>query len=148
MHDFNIDYCNSSSHHLCKLSNLHVFSLTQVVKEPTHCSPSGHSSIIDLALVSDLQSISECTVMPPLANSDHNSVFLKVKMKGTKQNVKSTHRCYWRYDLADFDKARERIEDTDWNTLLKNDDINISWITGKTSFTRSYMNVSLVQPSL
>ena len=51
------------------------------------------------------------------------TVFLQVKMKGTKDKVKSTHRCYWRYDLADLDKARERIEDTDWNTLLKNDDI-------------------------
>jgi len=72
--------------------------------------------------------------MPPLANSDHNSVFLKVKLKGTKQNVKSTHRCYWRYDLAEFDKARERIEDTDWNTLLKNDDINISWMKWRNKF--------------
>ena len=122
--DFNINFCNTSHHHFCKLSNLmHVFSLTQVVKDPTHHSPSGHSSIIDLILVSDLQNVRECTVMPPLANSDHNSVFLQVKMKGTKDKVKSTHRCYWRYDLADLDKARERIEDTDWNTLLKNDDI-------------------------
>ena len=71
---------------------------------------------------------------PPLANLDHNSVFLQVKMKGTKDKVKSTHRCYWRYDLADLDKARERIEDTDWNTLLKNDDINVSWINWKNKF--------------
>ena len=62
----------------------------------------------------------------PLCHSSQTlttTVFLQVKMKGTKDKVKSTHRCYWRYDLADLDKARERIEDTDWNTLLKNDDI-------------------------
>ena len=57
--DFNIDFCNTSHHLFCKLSNLmHVFSLTQVVKDPTRYSPSGHSSIIDLALVSDLQNVS------------------------------------------------------------------------------------------
>jgi len=38
------------------------------------------------------------------------------------------------YDLADSDKARERIEDADWNTLLKNDDINISWTNWKNKF--------------
>ena len=133
--DFNIDFCNTSHHLFCKLSNLmHVFSLTQVVKDPTHYSQSGHSSIIDLALVSNLQNVSECTVMPPLANSDHNSVFLQVKMKGSKEKAKATHRRYWRYDLADFDKARERIRDTDWNTLLENDDINVSWINWKNRF--------------
>ena len=32
--DFNIDFCNTSHHLFCKLSNLmHVFSLTQVVKD-------------------------------------------------------------------------------------------------------------------
>ena len=72
--------------------------------------------------------------MPPLANSDHNSVFLQVKTKGSKEKAKSTQRCYWRYDLADFDKAQERIRDTDWNTPLKNDDINVSWINWKNRF--------------
>ena len=92
--DFNIDFCNTSHHLFCKLSNLmHVFSLTQVVKDPTHYSQSGHSSIIDLALVSDLQNVSECTVMPPLANSDHNSVFLQVKMKGSKEKAKALYTC-------------------------------------------------------
>ena len=55
-------------------------------------------------------------------------------MKGTKEKAKSTHRRYWRYDLADFDKAQERIKDTDWNTLLKNDNINVSWINWKNKF--------------
>ena len=68
--------------------------------------------------------------------------FLQVKMKGTMQNIKSTHRCYWRYDLADFDKARERIEDIDWNTLLKND-IYLSWMNRKNKFYE-IMHVSLV----
>ena len=49
--DFNIDFCNVTHPLFCKLSNLmHVFSLTQVVKDFTHFSPSGHSTIIDLAL--------------------------------------------------------------------------------------------------
>ena len=86
--DFNIDFCNTSHHHFCKLSKLmHFFSLTQVVKDPTHHSPSGHSSIIDLTLVSDLQDVSECTVMPPLANSDHNSLFLQ---ENSKEKAQST----------------------------------------------------------
>ena len=86
--------------------------------------------------------------MPPLANSDHNSVFLQVKMKGIKDKVKSTHRCYWRYDLADLDKAQERIEDTDWNILLKNDDINVSDKLEKQVYEISCMNASFRQPPL
>ena len=39
--DFNIDFCNTSHHLFCKLSNLmHAFSPTQVVKDPTHYSQS------------------------------------------------------------------------------------------------------------
>ena len=68
--------------------------------------------------------------MPPFANSDHNFVFLQVKMKGSKEKAKATHRRYWRYDLTDFDKAWERIRDTDWNTLLK----MMILTSGKTGF--------------
>jgi len=95
--DFNIDFCNVTHPLFCKLSNpMHVFSITQVyvVKDFTHFSSSGHGTIIDLALVSDLLSVTECTVMPPLTNSDHNSVFLRVKVKGTKQKANSSSRRY------------------------------------------------------
>ena len=72
--------------------------------------------------------------MPPLTNSDHNSVFLQVKVKGTKQKANSSSRRYWRYDLADFDRAQEEIEETDWNALLDSDGINISWQNWKFRF--------------
>lgn len=41
------------------------FSLMQVVKDFTHFSPSGHSTIVDLALLSDSPRVTECTVMLP-----------------------------------------------------------------------------------
>ena len=85
--------------------------------------------------------------MPPLANSDHNSVFLRVKVKGTRQKAKSTKRRYWRYDLADFDRTRQKIEETDWNALLESEDINISWMNWKNRF-HEIMRVFPLQPLL
>ena len=38
---------------------------------PTHISPSGGATLIDLALIYEPSSLLDCSVCPPLANSDH-----------------------------------------------------------------------------
>ena len=70
--DFNVNF--EPSHHLYShLSDFMTsFSLTQVVDSPTHFSPSGQPSCIDLVFVSNLNT---CSVIPQLTNSDHLGLF-------------------------------------------------------------------------
>jgi len=58
---------------------LDSFCLTQVVTEPTHTSSNGNQTLIDLALLSDFSQLIESNNVPPLSNSDHSSIELKLK---------------------------------------------------------------------
>jgi hypothetical protein len=40
----------------------------------------------------------------------------------------------WRYSFADWDKACERIEATNWMALLNDSDIYKSWLDWKNAF--------------
>ena len=101
------------------------FDLTQVVREPTRLATSGTATLIDLALMSNPSSLEVCSVIPPLSNSDHNGVSLTIKWKTA--NRKSRHRKIWKYLQADFQRACELIDATDWNTLLQSECIDQMW---------------------
>ena len=65
--DFNniINFCNSSHPLYSRLINLcNSFVLTQVVAEPTHDSPSGVKSLIDLIFLSHPSQLVYCDVSP------------------------------------------------------------------------------------
>ena len=128
--DFNID-CNTSNntHHILYpvLSNLmQSFSLTQVVPEATHINPNGTATLIDLALLSTPSLLQSCAIIPPIGNSDHNGFLLRLKWKSSCQQVQSQPRTIWRYAHADFGKACELINSTDWDALIVNHDVNLS----------------------
>ena len=76
--DFNISFCPHSSHPL--FSRLEAlassFGLQQLITEPTHNHHTGSASTIDLVFVSTVKLVDHCAVIPPLHNSDHNSIFL------------------------------------------------------------------------
>ena len=85
--DFNIDYNNTSHpfhHHL--LGFMSTLCLTQVVSEPTRLS-SHSSTLIDLVLLSQPPLLISCHTIPPLANSDHLGIHLKLKTRKQKSNI-------------------------------------------------------------
>ena len=88
---------------------LHSFFLTQAVQEDTHTSPQGSTSLIDLALVSEISLLSSCCVIPPLATSDHNGIQCSLKWKASNP-LKASARKVWRYNLADFDTANNLLD--------------------------------------
>ncbi len=113
--------------YFCRLCNiLQTFSLSQVVLSPTLTTPNGHASLIDLALVSSKTQLLECSVIPPLANADHNGLKISFKWKHSDKQVRTTPRTIWRYKDADYRKARQMIEETDWDHLLHENDIDCS----------------------
>ena len=95
----------SNYSYLCKhITNiLNSFSLTHVVKEPTHFTSEGSSSLVHM---SASQFLHEYVTIPPLANSDHLGISLKVK-SNIQTHIRVNKRVIWRYAHADFDRACE-----------------------------------------
>ena len=103
--DFNIDFFKVNHPYFCKIHGLlTLFSLSQIVTSPTHVSPSGISSLIDLALVSDATVVHEYSTIPPIANSDHNGIKLQLNWKLRTKHT-SSPRLAWYYNNADFKEA-------------------------------------------
>ena len=133
MGDFNINFYNPSHPLFSNLCNiLDYFSLSQVVSEPTHTSPQGNASLIDLALISDASKLISCSVVPPLGTSDHNGMQLSLKWRSTN-HMKAAKRKIWQYGLADFETANSLQEATDFAALI-DCDIDQAWSSWKYDF--------------
>ena len=135
--DFNINY-NDPSHHLySKLCNIsHFLNLTQVVTGSTHTSPHGNPSLIDLAFMSSPCQLLDCCVIPPIANSDHNGLKIRVNWKPNAQSPRpgQNTRTIWHYAHADFDKAQDLIHNIEWDTICTSDDVDSCWAKWKSKF--------------
>ena len=131
----NVDICNSEHPYYYKLQSIiETFSLSQVVRSPTHTNSNSHASLIDLALVSNKALLLDCSVIPPLSNSDHNGLELCFKWKHCEKQICTAPRIIWRYKDADYIKACQMAEETDWDALLHEDDIDRSAINWHKKF--------------
>ena len=115
--DFNVDFNNPSCHLYSHVSNLmNTFSLSQVVDTPTHCSHNGHPSLIDLVFVSNINRLLECTVIPPLSNSDHLGLSVTLQHCHMIPQI-AVRRKVWRYKHANFERANDMICDLDLDEI-------------------------------
>ena len=120
--DFNINFLKPHHPLFHKLSDiLYSFALEQLVPSYTHVSPNGSTSLIDLALLSTPTLLRSCSVIPPLANSDHFGLLLDIKWKTNTKQARSEKRKIWRYAHADFQRACRLIDSTDWESILCHD---------------------------
>ena len=108
--DFNVNFCSHETSSLfCKLKSLsHLFSLQQIVTEPTHVHHNGSVSLIDLIFVSNNVLSNFCHVIPPLANSDHKGVHMQCNWRLTSRRNctnNSKGRVVWCYNQADWGKS-------------------------------------------
>ena len=116
------------------------FSLSQVVTGHTHTSPKGRDSLIDLSFISNPSLLCSCTVIPPLANSDHYGVHTVFSLKSSAGAF--TSQCPWKvwcYAHTDFSKACHQILGTDWNSIIS-DNIVHSWMQWQEKFQEKYFN--------
>ena len=133
--DFNINFLNKNHPYFCKLQGiLHLFSLSQTVSSPTHVSPTGISSLIDLVLVSNPAFILECSTIPPIANSDHYGIKLLLNWKHKTKQVCTAPRSVWCYKDADFDEASRLLSEVHWDAFLYDDDIDLSALNWQSKF--------------
>ena len=101
----------------------------------SHCQ-SGRtwpSSTIDLLWTSNPRLINDCATVPALSNSDHLGLLAHLRLKSASP-IKTKTRSVWRYSLADWDKACQLIESTDWMSLLNTSNIDKSWSKWKSAF--------------
>ena len=76
--------------------------------------------------MSNPSSLSYCQVVPPLSNSDHLGIKTETRIRGTSRTVQPPRHTVWHYSYADWGKACEKIEVSDWDSMLT-EDINLSW---------------------
>jgi len=94
----------------------------------------GDTSLIDWAVLSNVELLSKCSIIPPLSNSDHNGISLLLKWKQSAEYVEQQPRTVWRYSLTDFERACELIDDTDWASILPQNDINTAAVNWHNKF--------------
>ena len=125
--DFNVNFLNPQHFLYHKLSCiLSSFNLTQVVQQPTHVSTNGGATLIDLVLLSNPQQLRDCSVIPELSNSDHKGISVTMRWKTVRDCGPKTSRPVWRYTLADFSRACELLDATNWDPMMAMD-IDQAW---------------------
>ena len=130
--DFNVDVmsCSPLCNHLDAI--LQSFSLSQVVTEPTHIKHNGDLSLIDLVLMSAPETLSGCSTVPPLANSDHLGISIDILCRPLRSIRK--RRVIWRYGYANFTMACAMINNLDLKYVFGSNTIGTCWTLWKNAF--------------
>ena len=117
--DFNVNVGNSQAPLFHQVSSLtSIFSLNQIVSQPTHFSPSGSPSIIDLVFVPQyVQGFS--IVSPPLGSSDHSTILSSLSFLPKSPPLRrQSRRKVWLYHKADFNAINKSLSVIDWTSTL------------------------------
>lgn len=121
--DFNFNMLNSVSK--AKINDIcQQYNLYQLITEPTNHTEFS-STVIDLILVSNLQSVEMSGVGEPFLLQDiryHCPVYSIFRFK--KSIIKTFTREIWQYDRGNYEQLRRKVLDFNWNSL-KNNDINL-----------------------
>ena len=134
LEDFNVNFCNYSHPFYRKLLNIfNSFCLSQVVSESTHLCSNGRSSMIDLIAMSSPSLFQSCKTIPALSNSDHLGLSLQSQWKHASQPQSHPKRIVWRYAHADWQRANNLIQETDWQPLITGE-VDTSWNNGQNRF--------------
>ncbi|MEW8548488.1 MAG: reverse transcriptase family protein [Candidatus Thiodiazotropha sp.] len=114
--DINIDFINLSNNQLRDC--LSLFSLTNVITEPTRISANS-TTLIDPVLVTDACCVLDSgTLSVDEQISDHKATYLSVKIPLRLSNC--YYREVWNYKNADYDLLNELIDTYDWNLAINN----------------------------
>ena len=131
MGDFNfpdINWVDSSSFTSLSAKFLDVIQdsfLTQHVEEPTRHQPDQQSSVLDLIITHDPNSITNVFHLPPLGSSDHKCLkwqfFCNTNHKNAIQ-IKT-----YNYYQGDYDSFNNYLKGIDWSAKLENHNINYNY---------------------
>ena len=135
--DFNINILNEQpARKITELCQQYNFS--QLINEPTNYTESS-SSIIDLIMVSNLQTVDISRVGEPFLSQDiryHCPIFCIFKFK--RHVVKPFRRKVWLYEQGIYDNFRQQVHDFDWTTAHDDDNVNLY----AEKFTNKLLNIA------
>ena len=117
--DFNQDILkiNSNSPFLRILSK---YNLQNIINEPTRVTNTT-STCIDLLLTNHKSIINNSQILHPF-NIDHSTITAEITYKTYKaQAYKKT---IWKYEEADKNLIKNKLESLDWSFINSNDDMN------------------------
>ena len=144
--DFNVNYLNSLCPSYSKLQFLaSSLCLTQIVSEPTRLSSSSNT-LIDLVFLSAPNNLVSYATIPALANSDHLGLCVSITAGSPRACPKRSHRKIWRYAHANFERACEILDATDWDSLLPRVISTSAGPTGKPDSCKLCWNASHSPP--
>ncbi|MCG7879157.1 MAG: reverse transcriptase domain-containing protein, partial [Candidatus Thiodiazotropha endolucinida] len=128
--DFNIDMTLNNNP---KMKDLMLeYNLKQIITEPTHFTENS-SSLIDLILVRNYSNVlTSGTIDPFMADYTRYHCPIVVLLKFTRPHTPSFKRQIWNYKLADYDKFRNLLSESNITELVlheENIDLNIKNIT-------------------
>ena len=103
------------------------------MSESTCLCSNGSSSMIDLIAMSSPSLFQSCKTIPPLSNSDHLGLSLQSQWKHASQPQSHPKRIVWRYPHADWQRANNLIQETDWQPLITGE-VDTSWNNWKNRF--------------
>ena len=134
--DFNVNILDPD-HPLfsCLLSMSSSLCLTQVVSEPTRVLSNSHS-LIDLVFLSDPSHLTGCVTIPALSNSDHLGLSVSISAGNPGSLPKRKSRSIWRYSHANFDRACELLDSTDWDSIFATNDVSSCWANWHSHFLK------------
>ncbi|MCG8113671.1 MAG: reverse transcriptase domain-containing protein [Candidatus Thiodiazotropha taylori] len=118
--DFNIDMSNNNNNKVKEL--MLEYNLTQLISEPTHFTENS-SSLIDLILVRNVNNILTSGVIDPFI-ADYTRYHCPViaVLKFTRPHPPSFQRKIWYYKLADYDKFRAILSESNLLEKVEIDD--------------------------
>ena len=82
--------------------------------------------MIDLVLLSNPQQLQDCSVIPELSHSDHRGISVIMRWKTARDCQPKTSRPIWRYAMADFSRACDLLDATNWDPITAMD-IDQAW---------------------
>ena len=117
---------NQLSNNESKINNLTSnFNLFQIISEPT-CVSESTSTLIDLLITNNPSNILYSAVCEPFLDVNtryHRPIISLINSEKPKTTV--THRKIWLYQQGDFNKYRNKLESTDWDSIIdSSEDIN------------------------
>ena len=86
--------------------------------------PTRNSSILDLIITDDPDTIDEVVNLGPLATSDHNALMWRTRVR--TESVARTRQVF-DYARANFSEIRRELATVDWNSLFNDQTIDQCW---------------------
>jgi hypothetical protein len=146
--DFNLPHINwtlnqsiTDGIHDFFLNFISSLGMTQFVSQPTHYSPSGTASTLDLIFSNDYLAVDISNYLNPLSTSDHVtvefSIFLPISpsINSPQANDHNQHHDLYIYDWnsGDYNSIINQLNTINWHSIFGfNFDVNSIWDSFKT----------------